>query len=111
MCTSMINRHRTPALAKARAEGSANLAALDAFLASQPRLSWVNPQAGLIGLARLQGDLAEPFARRLLAAPYRTFLLPGTAYDEPHHIRLGVGGGEEVRLAEGLARLAACLAA
>ena len=68
-------------------------------------------RSGLIGLARLQGDLAEPFARRLLAAPYRTFLLPGTAYDEPHHIRLGVGGGEEVRLAEGLARLAACLAA
>jgi len=100
-----------PALAQARAEGSANLAALDAFIASQPRLSWVKPQAGLIGLARLQGDLAEPFARRLLAAPYRTFLLPGTAYDEPHHIRLGVGGGEEVRLAEGLARLAACLAA
>ena len=99
-----------PALAQARAEGSANLAALDAFIASQPPLSWVKPQAGLIGLARLQGDLAEPFARRLLAAPYRTFLLPGTAYDEPHHIRLGVGGGEEVRLAEGLARLAACLA-
>ena len=103
--------HLGPALAQARAEGSANLAALDAFIASQPRLSWVKPQAGLIGLARLQGDLAEPFARRLLAAPYRTFLLPGTAYDEPHHIRLGVGGGEEVRLAEGLARLATCLAA
>lgn len=99
------------ALAQARAEGSANLAALDSFIASQPRLSWVKPQAGLIGLARLQGELAEPFARRLLAEPYRTFLLPGTAYDEPHHIRLGVGGGEEVRLAEGLARLAACLAA
>lgn len=99
-----------PALAQARAEGSANLAVLDAFIASQPRLTWVKPQAGLIGLARLQGDLAEPFARRLLAAPYRTFLLPGTAYDEPHHIRLGVGGGPEVRLPEGLARLAACLA-
>ncbi len=101
----------TPALEKARAEGSANLGVLDRFIASQPRLSWVKPQAGLIGLARLQGELAEPFSRRLLAAPYRTFLLPGTAYDEPHHIRLGVGGGAEVRLGEGLARLAECLAA
>lgn len=99
------------ALAKARAEGQMNLAMLDAFIASQPRLSWIKPQAGLIGLARLQGDLAEPFARRLLSAPYRTFLLPGTAYEEPQHIRLGVGGGAEVRLTEGLARLAACLAA
>ncbi len=99
-----------PAMAKARAEGAVNLALLDAFIAAQPRLSWVRPQAGLIGLARLAGEDAEPFARRLLAAPYRTFLLPGTAYDEPAHLRLGVGGGGAVRLEEGLARLAACLA-
>ena len=100
-----------PALARARAEGAATLAQLDGFIASQPRLSWVKPQAGLIGLARLEGEAAEPFARRLLAAPYRTFLLPGTAYDEPAHIRLGVGGGAAVRLDEGLRRLAAALAA
>ena len=98
------------ALNDARAEGAANLALLDGFIATQPRLSWVRPQAGLIGLARLAGEAAEPFARRLLSQPYRTFLLPGTAYDEPAHIRLGVGGGTAVRLAEGLSRLAACLA-
>lgn len=99
-----------PALAQARAEGAANLALLDGFIADQPRLSWVRPQAGLIGLARLQGELAEPFARRLLADPYRTFLLPGTAYDAPDHIRLGVGGGAAVRLQDGLTRLAQALA-
>lgn len=99
-----------PALAKARAEGAATLAELDGFIAGQPRLSWVRPEAGLIGLARLEGEAAEPFARRLLAAPYRTFLLPGTAYDQPAHIRLGVGGGAAVRLDEGLRRLAAALA-
>ena len=99
------------ALNDARAEGAANLALLDGFIATQPRLSWVRPQAGLIGLARLAGEAAEPFARRLLSQPYRTFLLPGTAYDEPAHIRLGVGGGTAVRLAEGLSRLGACLAA
>ena len=99
-----------PALAAARAEGAATLAQLDAFISEQPRLSWTRPQAGLIGLARLAGEAAEPFARRLLAAPYRTFLLPGTAYGEPDHIRLGVGGGPAVRLEQGLARLAAALA-
>ena len=98
------------ALTKARAEGSVNLALLDAFIAGQPRLSWVRPEAGLIGLARLAGEDGEPFARRLLAAPYRTFLMPGTAYDHPNHIRVGVGGGEAVRLDEGLSRLAAALA-
>lgn len=97
------------ALDRARSEGRAGLAQLDAFIAQEPRLDWVRPEAGLIGLARLAGELAEPFARRLLAPPYRTFLLPGTAYDEPAHIRLGVGGGTAVRLDEGLRRLSAQL--
>lgn len=98
------------ALARARADAITNLDRLDRFIAAQPRLSWVRPQAGLIGLARLAGDTdAETFARRLLAPPYRTFLLPGTAYDEPAHIRLGVGGGASVNLDLGLSRLAALL--
>lgn len=97
-------------LARARAEAEVTLMQLDRFVADQPRLSWVKPQAGLIGLARLDGIAAEPLARRLLADPYRTFVLPGTAYDHPHHIRLGVGGGAAVNLDKGLARLARCLA-
>jgi aspartate/methionine/tyrosine aminotransferase len=65
-----------PALDRARAEGRANLDKLDRFVADQPDLSWVRPQAGLIGLARLgRGIRSDDFARRLLAAPYRTFLL------------------------------------
>lgn len=98
-----------PALAVARAQGLKNLDVLDEFIKGEPRLSWVRPGAGLIGLARLEGEEAESFARRLLAAPFKTFLLPGTAYDMPNHIRLGVGGGDAVRLDEGLSRLADCL--
>ena len=95
------------ALATARAEGQANLAKLDAFVDATPGLSWVKPQGGLIGLAKLpDGIHSADLARRLLAPPYRTFLLPGTAYDQPHHIRLGVGGGAEVMLDTGLSRLA-----
>jgi len=97
-------------IARARAEGAANLAVLGAFIDAQPRLSWVPPAAGLIGLARVQGETGETLARRLLEPPYRTFLLPGSAYGCPEHIRLGVGGGAEVRLEDGLARLAAALA-
>jgi aspartate/methionine/tyrosine aminotransferase len=99
-----------PALAAARGEGLENLARLDAFVAATPGLDWVRPQAGLIGLARLpEGIDSDDFARRLLAPPYRTFLLPGSAYGQPGHIRLGVGGGAAVRLDEGLARLARLL--
>lgn len=98
------------ALARARAEGAANLTQMNAWVAAQALLSWVPPKAGLIGLARLPERLdSDAFARLLLAPPYRTFLLPGSAYDQPAHIRLGVGGGAEVRLQDGLDRVAAAL--
>lgn len=95
-----------PSLEQARAEGSANLALLNRFIDARPELSWVKPQAGLIGLARLNHQMdGETLARQLLEPPYKTFLLPGSAYSCPQHIRLGVGGGEAVNLNKGLARL------
>ncbi len=105
---------RPPRLAasldRARAEGRHNLALLEEFIARRPELAWHRPPAGLIGLARLHLPLdGESLARRLLQAPYRTFLIPGSAYDCPQHIRLGVGGGPEAGLEKGLARLAQLL--
>ncbi|MGZ2259862.1 aminotransferase class I/II-fold pyridoxal phosphate-dependent enzyme [Roseobacter sp. A03A-229] len=98
-------------LQAARAAGADNLARLSGWLDAQPNLSWVPPQAGLIGLGRLPDGMdSDAFARRLLEPPYRTFLLPGSAYDQPQHIRLGVGGGTEVNLEEGLGRVAQALA-
>ena len=99
------------AMTQARRDGAANLAQLDAFITAEPRLSWTAPQAGLIGLARLDGPAAESFARTLLAPPYRTFVLPGSTYDQPQHLRLGVGGGAAANLALGLTRLHTALAA
>ncbi|MEH6830627.1 MAG: pyridoxal phosphate-dependent aminotransferase [Sulfitobacter sp.] len=95
------------AMEKARREGSANLAQMNTWLAAQDELSWISPRAGLIGLGRLPDGIdSGPFARFLLGDPYRTFLLPGSAYDQPQHIRLGVGGGAGVNLEKGLSRLA-----
>jgi aspartate/methionine/tyrosine aminotransferase len=100
----------TAALARARNEARTNLARLDQFVGQETSLSWVKPAAGLIGLARLPDGIgADDFARRLLADPYRTFLLPGSAYDQPQHIRLGVGGGKSVDLEKGLQRVARLL--
>ena len=99
-----------PAMDKARREGAANLAQMNDWVAAQEGLSWVAPRAGLIGLGRLPDGIdSDDFARVLLADPYRTFLLPGSAYDQPGHIRLGVGGGAAVNLAEGLDRVARAL--
>lgn len=96
-------------LARARSEGAATLDRLEAFVAGEPRLGWHRPEAGLIGLARVQGTDGESLARALLQPPYRTFLLPGSAYALPQHIRIGAGGGPEARLEEGLGRLSALL--
>ena len=99
-----------PALVAARAEGQAGLARLSRFLDATPELTWHPPEAGLIGLARLTtGETGESLARRLLAPPYRTFLIPGAAYGHPAHIRLGVGGGASANLETGLNRLAQAL--
>jgi len=100
-----------PALEKARRDGRKTLAKLDAYVADQPKLSWHKPQAGLIGLARLPDGIdGDRFAERLLAPPYKTFLLPGSSYHLPNHIRLGVGGGAAANLDLGLERMAHLLA-
>jgi aspartate/methionine/tyrosine aminotransferase len=93
------------ALGRAREEGRATLDRLDHFVSNESRLSWERPEAGLIGLARLDGMDGETLARALLRPPWRTFLLPGSAYGLPAHVRLGAGGGPEARLDEGLRRL------
>ena len=99
-----------PALDKVRSAGRKTLTRLDQFIAGQPRLSWCRPDAGLIGLARLSDGMdGDEFARRLLADPYRVFLLPGSSYGMPSHVRLGAGGGEEAKLDLGLERMAALL--
>jgi aspartate/methionine/tyrosine aminotransferase len=99
------------ALADARRDSIATLAHLDNYIASEPKLSWHRPEAGLIGLARLTDGIdGDDFAKRLLADPYKTFLLPGSAYGHSNHIRMGVGGGASAELDLGLARMSQLLA-
>lgn len=93
------------ALDRAREEGRANLALLERFVASRPELSWVAPQAGLIGLARLSGIDSDTLSGAMLEPPFKTLVIPGSAYGLPQHIRLGVGGGAVANLEEGLRRL------
>lgn len=98
------------ALGRARGEGCANLEVLDAFGAGRPELRWQPPRAGLVGLCRLVAPLdGDELARRLLEPPYRTLVIPGSAFGLPRHLRLGVGGGAQANLKLGLERLAALL--
>ena len=100
-----------PAMEKARAVGRANLDRLDQFISATKGLEWHKPRAGLIGLARLgDGIDGDAFAKRLLGPPYRTFILPGSAYHCANHLRVGVGGSGGAQFELGLERLARALA-
>jgi aspartate/methionine/tyrosine aminotransferase len=99
------------ALDDARRDSIATLEYLDHYITSEPKLSWHRPEAGLIGLARLSAGIdGDLFAKRLLAEPYKTFLLPGSAYGLSNHIRMGVGGGASAKLELGLSRMSELLA-
>lgn len=94
-------------VARARLAGEQNLDLINDFVQSQSELSWVRPKAGLIGFCRFNGDVdTGEVSERLLAPPYRTFVMPGNAYGYPHHIRVGAGGAGSEDVAKGLAVLA-----
>jgi hypothetical protein len=98
------------AIRKARVDGLRNLGVLDAFIQARPELSWVRPQAGLVGLVHFDRSISsDELAQRALEAPFRTFVIPGSAYGCPQHVRLGVGGGASAHLELGLERFGALL--
>lgn len=95
---------------RARNYGSRHLKILDEFVQSTPELSWYRPEAGLIGLCRLDHSVsAQEFCSRLLKEPYRTFVMPGTAYGHAQHFRLGAGGDNTDQLISGLKQVGRCL--
>ncbi|WP_349657286.1 pyridoxal phosphate-dependent aminotransferase [Xanthomonas sp. 10-10] len=103
--------HFDAAVAHSRAMGHARIDLLDRFVAEQPALTWRRPQAGLLGMAHLNLPIdADAFSSRLLAPPYKTFVMSGGAYAYPQHLRLGAGGVSPEELELGLARMAQLLA-
>lgn len=102
-----LGEHRfAKSIATARQAGEQNLNIINDFVRSHSELSWVRPQAGLIGFCRFDNDVnAAEIFERLLAPPYRTFVMPGNAYGYPHHMRVGAGGAGTEEVARGLAEL------
>ena len=95
-----LGEHRfAESIAKARQAGEENMNLINDFIQSHAELSWVRPQAGLIGFCRFNSDLdAAEISERLLAAPYRSFVMPGNAYGYSNHIRVGAGGAIAIPL-------------
>ena len=81
-----------------------NLAVLDAWVAKEPRFSYVKPQCGTTALLYCDVDMpSEEFCSKLLAET-GAFLTPGSCFDEEHCFRIGYACNKE-ELKEGLAKL------
>ncbi|MFT7458807.1 MAG: aspartate/methionine/tyrosine aminotransferase [Planctomycetota bacterium] len=94
------------AIERALTAGRHNLGLVNTFIQSQAELEWHLPPAGLIGFCRLNYEMkSDAFAQGLMQMPFSTFVMPGSAYGYPEHLRLGFGGAADAGVAKGLARM------
>jgi aspartate/methionine/tyrosine aminotransferase len=98
-------------LARAAAHVARNLDHVRSWIAGQPRVSWVEPRAGVVGFPGID-NATEPQCRalyRTLAQDGRTFVVPGGAFElSDTAFRLGFGTDTQALLT-GLDRLGALL--
>jgi aspartate/methionine/tyrosine aminotransferase len=100
--------HVDAMLARNRAIVRGNLAMLDAWVAEEPRVSYVRPASGTTALLRVDsGTSSEAFCQRLLEDE-GVLLVPGAAFDIEGTVRMGYAN-EPAVLAAGLERTTAFL--
>jgi aspartate/methionine/tyrosine aminotransferase len=91
LLSALALRHRERFVDRNRTLVLDNLARADAFVASHAELvAWVRPTASPIGFPRLTVPDTQAFCEAL-AAEAGVLLLPGEVYDEPGHVRVGLG--------------------
>jgi aspartate/methionine/tyrosine aminotransferase len=93
-------------LEKQRTRVDQNRSIAARFIASQPMLSWMPPDAGTVGFVRLEGGDVDGLVERLLAND--SLVTPGRFFGVNDHFRIGFGM-EADHLNEGLKRLASAL--
>jgi aspartate/methionine/tyrosine aminotransferase len=93
-------------LEKQRARVSRNRAMVVDFIATQPRLSWIEPETGTVGFVRLDGGDVDELVERLRAK--ESLVVPGRFFGAEDHFRIGFGM-DRAQLEIGLDRLASVL--
>jgi aspartate/methionine/tyrosine aminotransferase len=102
LLAALALRNRDRLVKRNRALVLQNLELADAFLERHSAtLDWVRPSASPIGFPRLRVPDTQAFCERL-AGDAGVLLLPGEVYDEPGHVRFGLG---RTRAEEAFARL------
>jgi len=96
-------------LARSRRITRANLALLDDWVASEPRVNWVKPCSGTVTLLKYEAQMgSETLCLRLLEET-GVLLTPGSAFDFEGWVRIGFGN-PTANLETGLPRVSAFLA-
>jgi aspartate/methionine/tyrosine aminotransferase len=107
--TALAFRHRHKFIDRNLQIVLSNLRQLRAFFSRHADLfEWTLPNASTIGFARYKGRQDVQSFCDTLVEQAGVLLLPGTVYDEPHHIRFGYG---RRNMPESLAQLESWLAA
>ena len=111
MCSSDLTmsrlRHREVLVQRNRDIVLRNLPLLDAFLRQRSNFfEWVKPNASPIGFVRFKPQREVQSFCEEVVKNAGVLLLPGTVYDQPHHIRFGYG---RKNMPESLAQLSAYL--
>ena len=101
--------HLEPIRARAKSLLEANWKLLDAFLAEHPKLDVVRPPGGTIVFAKVPGEDADGFCKRL-REQYETSVVPGRFFEMPERVRIGICCDSQ-ELEEALKRLGAALRA
>ncbi|HET9993958.1 MAG TPA: aminotransferase class I/II-fold pyridoxal phosphate-dependent enzyme [Candidatus Acidoferrum sp.] len=105
--TALALRHREVLMKRTLEIVYRNLTLLDNFIQKHSNMfEWTKPNASTIGFVRLklQRDVSA-FCEQVVRDS-GVLLLPGTVYDQPHHIRFGYG---RKNMPEALAQLGAYL--
>jgi len=84
-----------------------NRRTLDAFLASRTDLEYYRPEFGTIIFPKLSRGSVDELCR-LLWEKYETSVVPGSYFETPRHLRIGIGGDPEMTRT-GLGRLGLAL--
>jgi aspartate/methionine/tyrosine aminotransferase len=82
--------------ARARGVFAGNLATLRAMAAANPRIDWLEPQAGTTVFPRIRDvDDTSMLVERLIR-DYDTVAVPGYFFQSPQHLRLSFSGNPEM---------------
>lgn len=105
---SIALEHAEAIYARSRRIVRGNRKILDAWIADEPRVSWVRPQSGTIALLNYGGDEPSDSFCRALIDETGVLLTPGSALEIEGCARIGYANSPEI-LTEGLARLSGFL--